>query len=115
MTRPIRFGVTLPQIKRTWEQARDAAIQFDRLGFDSVWVCDHLYGVPLPNLVFLPTCRQALQPKGADRLQHPVARSSAGVRDIAQQTLGHQGANPLQRPRTEQGRDRRRPPPWHVP
>ena len=50
MARPIRFGVTLPQIKRTWQEARDAALEFDRLGFDSVWVCDHLYGVPMPNL-----------------------------------------------------------------
>ncbi len=50
MPRPVRFGVTLPQIKRTWQEARDAAVAFDRLGFDSVWVCDHLYGVPMPNL-----------------------------------------------------------------
>ena len=50
MTRPARFGVTLPQIKRTWAEARDAALEIDRLGFDSVWVCDHLYGVPMPNL-----------------------------------------------------------------
>src|SRR6266481_1946135 len=50
MTRPVRFGVTLPQIKRTWAEARAAALEFDRLGFDSAWVCDHLYGVPLPNL-----------------------------------------------------------------
>jgi F420-dependent oxidoreductase-like protein len=50
MTRPLHFGVTLPQIKRTWAEARDAAIEFDRLGFDSVWVCDHLYGVPMPQL-----------------------------------------------------------------
>jgi F420-dependent oxidoreductase-like protein len=50
MTRRIRFGVTLPQIKRTWQEARDAAVEFDRLGFDSAWVCDHLYGVPFPNL-----------------------------------------------------------------
>src|SRR5437879_13833800 len=50
MTRPIRFGGTLPQIKRTRAEARAAALEFDRLGFDSVWVCDHLYGVPLPNL-----------------------------------------------------------------
>ncbi len=53
MTRPVRFGVTLPQIKRTWAEARDAAGEFDRLGFDSVWVCDHLYGVPMPNLPIL--------------------------------------------------------------
>ena len=53
MAKPIRFGVTLPQIKRTWPEARAAAVEFDRLGFDSVWVCDHLYGVPMPNLPIL--------------------------------------------------------------
>ena len=50
MTRPARFGVTLPQIKRSWAEARTAAEEFDQLGFDSLWVCDHVYGVPLPNL-----------------------------------------------------------------
>jgi F420-dependent oxidoreductase-like protein len=50
MPRPARFGVTLPQIKRTWAEARDAARAFDALGFDSVWVCDHVYGVPAPAL-----------------------------------------------------------------
>ena len=50
MTQPVRFGVTLPQIKRGWQEAREAALEFDRLGYDSVWVCDHLYGVPLPTL-----------------------------------------------------------------
>ncbi|MCZ6714179.1 MAG: TIGR03560 family F420-dependent LLM class oxidoreductase [Deltaproteobacteria bacterium] len=53
MTRAARFGVTLPQIKRSWEETRAAAIEFDALGFDSVWVCDHLYGVPLPTLPIL--------------------------------------------------------------
>jgi len=46
----VRFGVTLPQIKRTWDEAKRAALAFDRLGFDSVWVCDHVYGVPMPTL-----------------------------------------------------------------
>ena len=50
MARPVRFGVTLPQIKRSWQEARAAAVEFDRLGFDSVWVCDHLYSVPMPTL-----------------------------------------------------------------
>jgi F420-dependent oxidoreductase-like protein len=50
MGRPVRFGVTLPQIKRSWTEARDAALELERLGFDSVWVCDHLHGVPLPTL-----------------------------------------------------------------
>jgi F420-dependent oxidoreductase-like protein len=46
----MHFGLTLPQIKRSWTEARDCAVEFDELGFDSVWVCDHLYGVPMPNL-----------------------------------------------------------------
>ena len=50
MSQPLHFGVTLPQIKRSWQEASDAAIEFDQLGFDSVWVCDHVYGVPNPTL-----------------------------------------------------------------
>ncbi len=38
------FGVTLPQIKRPWVATKDAAELFEGLGFDSLWVCDHLYG-----------------------------------------------------------------------
>jgi F420-dependent oxidoreductase-like protein len=49
MSRPVHFGVTLPQIKRSFAEARDAALEFERLGFDSLWVCDHVYGVPLPT------------------------------------------------------------------
>jgi F420-dependent oxidoreductase-like protein len=50
MERRARFGVTLPQIKRSWDETRATATLVDSLGFDSVWVCDHLFGVPLPNL-----------------------------------------------------------------
>ena len=53
MSTPLHFGVTLPQIKRSWEEARAAAVAFDEFGFDSVWVCDHLYGVPMPQLPIL--------------------------------------------------------------
>lgn len=58
MSRPVRFGVTLPQIKRSWQEARDAAVEFDRLGYDSLWVCDHLYGVPNPQLPILEAWTQ---------------------------------------------------------
>jgi alkanesulfonate monooxygenase SsuD/methylene tetrahydromethanopterin reductase-like flavin-dependent oxidoreductase (luciferase family) len=53
MQRPVRFGVTLPQIKRSWQETRAAAVEFDRLGFDSLFVCDHVYGVPVPTLPIL--------------------------------------------------------------
>ena len=42
--------MTLPQIKRSWDETRATATLVDSLGFDSLWVCDHLFGVPLPNL-----------------------------------------------------------------
>ena len=47
------FGVTLPQISRTWDESKQAALEFERLGFDSLWVCDHLYGVPRPEIPIL--------------------------------------------------------------
>ncbi|HEY2773842.1 MAG TPA: LLM class flavin-dependent oxidoreductase [Candidatus Binatia bacterium] len=49
----VRFGVTLPQIKRSWSDARAAASEIDSAGYDSAWVCDHLYGVPMPNIPIL--------------------------------------------------------------
>ncbi|NNL84487.1 MAG: LLM class flavin-dependent oxidoreductase [Myxococcales bacterium] len=52
MSRP-HFGVTLPQSKRSWREASDAAREFERLGFDSLWVCDHFFGVPAPQLPIL--------------------------------------------------------------
>jgi alkanesulfonate monooxygenase SsuD/methylene tetrahydromethanopterin reductase-like flavin-dependent oxidoreductase (luciferase family) len=53
MSHPVKFGVTLPQIKRTWAEARAAAVEFESLGYDSLWVCDHLYGVPAPTIPIL--------------------------------------------------------------
>ena len=58
MTRAARFGVTLPQIKRSWQEASEAARAFDALGFDSLWVCDQMYGVPLPTLPILEAWTQ---------------------------------------------------------
>ena len=46
----VEFGVTLPQIKRTWQETRTAAEEIEKLGFHSVWFNDHLYGVPMPQL-----------------------------------------------------------------
>ena len=49
----VHFGVTLPQIKRSWDETRSAAVELERLGFDSVWLNDHLYGIPGPQLPIL--------------------------------------------------------------
>jgi F420-dependent oxidoreductase-like protein len=45
MARAIKFGVTLPQFGATWAEARDLALLADEVGFDSVWVADHFFGV----------------------------------------------------------------------
>ena len=47
------FGVTLPQIKRPWVAAAESARGFEALGYDSLWVCDHLYGPQSPQLPIL--------------------------------------------------------------
>jgi alkanesulfonate monooxygenase SsuD/methylene tetrahydromethanopterin reductase-like flavin-dependent oxidoreductase (luciferase family) len=49
----IHFGVTVPQIKRTWEESRAAALDFEGMGYDSLWVCDHLYGPQSPRIPIL--------------------------------------------------------------
>ena len=49
----LHVGVTLPQIKRSWAEASAAATEFEQLGYDSVWVCDHLFGVPAPQTPIL--------------------------------------------------------------
>ncbi|MEE9277759.1 MAG: TIGR03560 family F420-dependent LLM class oxidoreductase [Dehalococcoidia bacterium] len=49
----VHFGVTVPQIKRTWEETARAATAFESAGFDSIWVNDHLYGPQAPSIPIL--------------------------------------------------------------
>ena len=43
------FGVMVPQFKRTWEESCRAATEFEAMGYDSLWVNDHLYGATSPQ------------------------------------------------------------------
>lgn len=49
----VHIGVTVPQIKRSWQESRAAATEFEAMGFDSLWVCDHLYGPQSPTIPIL--------------------------------------------------------------
>lgn len=44
MTRPFRIGVQLPEVERPvgWSELRDIAKEAEAVGFDSIWVGDHL-------------------------------------------------------------------------
>jgi len=81
---PIHFGVSLPQIKRTWADTKQAALEFERLGFDSVWLNDHLYGIPGPQLPILEAWT-TLSAVGAvtERVQLGTLVSPIGFRNPA--------------------------------
>jgi alkanesulfonate monooxygenase SsuD/methylene tetrahydromethanopterin reductase-like flavin-dependent oxidoreductase (luciferase family) len=49
----VHFGVTIPQIKRTWDEAKANSLEFEAMGYDSLWVCDHLYGPQSPQIPIL--------------------------------------------------------------
>lgn len=38
----MKIGVRIPQYGSTWGQVRDAAVRIEQLGFDGIWVNDHL-------------------------------------------------------------------------
>ncbi len=44
MTRPLQVGVQLPEVERPvpWTELRDIALTVEAVGFDSIWVGDHL-------------------------------------------------------------------------
>ena len=41
----MKFGVTLPQFGGHWTEVREMALLAEEVGFDSVWVADHFFGV----------------------------------------------------------------------
>jgi len=53
MAAKVHFGVTIPQIKRTWAEAKQNSQEFEAMGYDSLWVCDHLYGPQSPQIPIL--------------------------------------------------------------
>ena len=79
------FGVTLPQIKRPWVAAAEAARGFEALGFDSVWVCDHLYGPQSPQLPILEAWSMVSAVAAiTERVQIGTLVTPAGMRNSAQ-------------------------------
>ena len=84
MTRA-HFGVTVPQIKRPWVATYEAATAFEAQGFDSLWVCDHLYGPQSPNLPILEAWTTiAALAAVTERAELGTLVTPAGMRNAAQ-------------------------------
>jgi alkanesulfonate monooxygenase SsuD/methylene tetrahydromethanopterin reductase-like flavin-dependent oxidoreductase (luciferase family) len=45
----LEFGVYLPQVNLSFEQVLGRALQCERLGFDALWLYDHLYAPGVPG------------------------------------------------------------------
>lgn len=81
----IHFGVTIPQIKRPWIAAADAARAFEAMGFDSIWVCDHLYGPQSPQLPILEAWSMVSALAAiTERVEIGTLVTPAGMRNAAQ-------------------------------
>ena len=81
MTKP-HFGVMVPQIKRTWEMSEAAATEFEGLGYDSIWVNDHLYGPQSPQIPMLEAWSLiAALAAATDRVEIGTLVTPAGMRN----------------------------------
>jgi alkanesulfonate monooxygenase SsuD/methylene tetrahydromethanopterin reductase-like flavin-dependent oxidoreductase (luciferase family) len=49
-TRPIEFGLYIPQVSFDYPDIIERALLAEQLGFDSLWFYDHLYSPGLPDL-----------------------------------------------------------------
>ncbi len=79
------FGATVPQIKRPWVAARDAAQAFERMGYHSIWLCDHLYGPQSPQLPILEAWSMVSALAAVtDRVEIGTLVTPAGMRNAAQ-------------------------------
>ena len=79
------FGATVPQIKRTWEEAETAARGFEEMGYDSLWVCDHLYGPQSPQLPILEAWSMISALAAiTDKVELGTLVTPAGMRNPAQ-------------------------------
>lgn len=81
----VQFGVTIPQIKRPWVAAADAARAFEGMGYQSIWVCDHLYGPQSPQLPILEAWSMvAALAAITSRVEIGTLVTPAGMRNAAQ-------------------------------
>ena len=84
MAKDVHFGVTIPQIKRTWDEAKSASVEFEAMGYDSLWVCDHLYGPQSPSIPILEAWSElAAVAAVTDKVELGTLVTPAGMRNPA--------------------------------
>ncbi|MGH7965987.1 MAG: LLM class flavin-dependent oxidoreductase, partial [Candidatus Binatia bacterium] len=49
MSERLQFGIVAPQFSTNYQPCRQAAHTTEALGYDSLWIADHLFGIPGPG------------------------------------------------------------------
>lgn len=52
----VKFGICVPQDGMTYEDIKNTAIRCEELGFDSIWLFDHLHAFPRPDMAPFIEC-----------------------------------------------------------
>ena len=50
---PVSFSLFLPQAAQTYQQLRQTALRLEALGYDGLWLVDHMWAEGIPELDFL--------------------------------------------------------------
>lgn len=49
MSERLQFGIVVPQFANNYQACRTVARTAEALGYDSIWIADHLFGIPGPG------------------------------------------------------------------
>ncbi len=79
------FGILVPQVRAAWAETRDAVVAYEAMGYDSLWVNDHMYAPQSPDRPILEAWSTlAAIAAITDRIELGTLVTPAGLRNVGQ-------------------------------